>query len=154
MSTPLKDPTAKLNQHGTLSKVKLIHRITEKDILANKHWKAWRDAEENEFAAPDSAITDLNEDDWYLTYAEYTLYDGTVLNGMVTDLYQRSHHRVFVNGKQFSIGDWDIVVPNEYQDLCAQLGKLAGDIYPTRYECSLKHWGKKVQGVLDIDRSV
>jgi hypothetical protein len=135
-----------------IKQVKRIDQITEQDILENKHWRAWRDETENEFTTPDLTITDLNEDDWYLTYAIYTLRDGTVLNGMVTDLYQRSHHRVFIDGKQLSIGDWDVVLPHEYKDLCTQLGKPAIKVYPAHYECSLTLWGKKVKGILYIGR--
>ncbi len=129
--------------------MKRITELSEEDLLTHKNWKVIISGSEREYAEPDDEIEDLDYG-WYLTFTEYTLNDGSTLNGVVTDLYQRSHHRVFVNGKLVSIGDWNPVEPDEYRPLCGLLRKTVAEIYPVKFECFLTHWGNKVYGVLDV----
>ncbi len=127
--------------------MKKISQLTQKEIIDCATWEAWKDKGDEIWVKPAPETKDF-EYGWYVSHTEYTLSDGTKLNGFVIDSYQKSHHMVFVNGAQFSPGDWDLVTPEEAESFSKSVKLPIERIYPINYLAKLKYLGNTIHGCL------
>jgi hypothetical protein len=103
-----------------------------------------------DFATPVAPFDDLQTEAPYVALTAYTLRDGTTLRGYCF-IYDCSGHALFgADGQAIRVCDYGHSSPEEASSIASALGRSVEDVFPIRFQVSVKVYGTLPDGEIGV----